>query len=286
MGKTKIFYGVLCALFFFINNGLALNSQTGLQNEYSVNNNRNRHKREVLFDKVLSDPECTQLKEFCGGLGAYIKEGDTALNLLGCIQSLSSSQVAEITDLCQHTIWTFVSSFMDDVNLKKVASVYCVKDLPKIRCASVIGEPGSVLACLIDNRNIVKAPKCRGFIQKLEYVAFSDLRLISAIVKHCKEDVDKHECGRLDKKRDDTLSQGETLACLQTHIDTLIPECKQEILHVSEMQAENVKLDRQLRLSCTADQLRFCPELSPGSGVIYKCLMLHKSSPSEPKILA
>lgn len=72
------------------------------------------------------------------------------------------------------------------------------------------------------------------------------------------------------------MSQGQTLVCLQEHIDKLGPVCLKQVLHLSELQADDVKLDRQLYLHCTDDHLRFCPDIAPGSGKVYKCLMQHK----------
>lgn len=66
------------------------------------------------------------------------------------------------------------------------------------------------------------------------------------------------------------------LACLQQHIDTLETSCQKQVFYLSELQADNVKLDRQLYLDCTDDHLRFCPEVAPGSGKVYKCLMQYK----------
>ena len=72
------------------------------------------------------------------------------------------------------------------------------------------------------------------------------------------------------------FSQGRTLVCLQKKVDVLEQQCLAKVLRLSELQADDVKLDHQLYLACADDHLRFCPDVAPGSGKVYKCLMQHK----------
>ena len=67
---------------------------------------------------------------------------------------------------------------------------------------------------------------------------------------------------------------------MQEHVNELQLQCKRHILHVSEIQAENINLDRQLYLACEEDRAKFCPGIRPGSGQVYKCLMQHKTDRS------
>lgn len=136
-------------------------------------------------------------------------------------------------------------------------------------------EPGAFLACVLDHRDELKSAVCRNQMQRLEWVAFSDFRLIGSFVKLCEEDIEANECGRLNTDRN-TLSQGETLACLQSHLEKLNSECRKGVLHLSELQADNVKLDRQLFIACTDDARRFCADLRFGTGAVYKCLLRNK----------
>jgi golgi apparatus protein 1 len=45
---------------------------------------------------------------------------------------------------------------------------------------------------------------------------------------------------------------------------------------VSEQQADDVKLDRQLFIACAADLNKLCTNIPSGSGQAYKCLMNHR----------
>lgn len=135
-------------------------------------------------------------------------------------------------------------------------------------------EIGTALGKIIDKKEEIKQPACVNLIVRLEAVAFSDFRFVSSFVRDCSSDIEVNACGRFHLDRN-VLSQGETLACLQTHIDTLTEECKKGIMHLSELQAENVKLDRPLFAACGDDLLRLCADVRPAQ--IYKCLLLHKN---------
>lgn len=129
---------------------------------------------------------------------------------------------------------------------------------------------------MLDHRDVPKKPPCIAQLQRIEWVAFSDFRLIGSFMHDCESDIGRHSCGRLNPDRQ-TVSQGETLACLQTHIDQLQHQCREGVLRLSEYQADNVKLDRQLFIACAPDARHFCADLRPGTGAVYKCLLRNKS---------
>lgn len=73
------------------------------------------------------------------------------------------------------------------------------------------------------------------------------------------------------------LSQGLTLMCLQQHLDQgLAAECKKQVLHLSQVQADNIKFNRQLYLACNLELNKFCATDTVGLGQAYECLMQHK----------
>lgn len=223
--------------------------------------------------KLIDEPACQEIRNLCSNL----RPGAEDLSVLECVQTFLTSQIEALSDECQHAIWSHTSDLMDDAIVSKITQKGCGSDLTKIGC-KVTAEPGHMLACILDHRDDIKNVGCRGLLQRLEWVVFSDFRLIGPFVRDCESDIDTHGCGRLSIDRN-TLSQGETLACLQAHIDSLKKDCKKGILHLSELQADNVKLDRQLYIACTNDLRQFCPDSAPGTGAIYKCLVRNKNDP-------
>lgn len=186
-------------------------------------------------------------------------------------------QIDGLTSECHAVIWQHVTDLLDDKNIRKLTATPCGEFVEKLDCRST-GEPGQLLACLLDHREQLPATvaDCRHLIEHLESVAFSDYRLIGAFIRDCNQDITQLECGRITTNRDE-LSQGKTLACLQDKLPKLHPKCRKGVLHLSELQSDNIKYDRQMFLACITDSERLCPEARPGSGAVFKCLMRNRN---------
>nr|XP_029727793.1 Golgi apparatus protein 1-like isoform X1 [Aedes albopictus] len=221
--------------------------------------------------RLLEEPACPRLRELCPNAAKGMED----LKALECVQNLSQEQVDALSDDCQHLIWSHTLTLMDDQNIQRLVQKGCPKHYDKFPCTAQ-HDPGQYLACVIDHRDLVKGNGCREFIQRLEYVAFSDYRLIGSFLKDCTRDIESLSCGRIsnDNRK---VSQGETISCLQNQLDRLNGDCKKGVLHLSEIQSDDVKLDRQLFLSCAVDAIRFCPSIPPGSQMVLRCLMKNRN---------
>ncbi|XP_043249603.1 Golgi apparatus protein 1 [Colletes gigas] len=219
--------------------------------------------------------KCRQnLSRLCGD----VTRNNDELMLLECIQTFKPTEVSGIDDECRHAIWIYVLNITNNLNIERLAKKTCGKELDSLDCSASGDKHGAYLSCLIDNREKVKDPQCIVYIQRLEWIAFSDFRIITPFSSDCEADITKFKCDKIQPYRD--ISQGQILACLQEHINELQLLCKRHILHVSEIQADNIKLDRQLYMACAQDHTNFCPDVRPGSGQVYKCLMQHKTDKS------
>ncbi|XP_050588557.1 Golgi apparatus protein 1 [Bombus affinis] len=219
--------------------------------------------------------KCRQnLNRLCGD----ITKNNDELMLLECIQSFKPTEVSGIDDECRQAIWDYILNVTGNSNIERLARRTCGKELDSLDCTAFGNKHGAYLSCLIDQREKVKNPQCIAYIQRLEWIAFSDFRIITPFSSDCENDIKRFKCDKVQPYRD--ISQGQILACLQEHVNELQLQCKRHILHVSEIQAENINLDRQLYLACEEDHTRFCPNIRPGSGQVYKCLMQHKTDRS------
>jgi len=181
-----------------------------------------------------------------------------------------------INHMCQQAIWSYIQNITNNQNIKRLAMKACnPAQLSVLECSDSDKIPGAYLSCLIDKREMIRNPDCITYIQRLEWIAFSDFRILTPFKTDCMNDIKTFKCDTLQPYRD--ISQGQILACLQEHVEQLQHECRKHILHVSEIQAENIKLDRQLYMACIHDHMKFCPNIRPGSGQVYKCLMQHKT---------
>lgn len=235
---------------------------------------------------LLDDPSCSQLKNLCSNLLSNSED----LLVLECIETFQTSEYdLNIDAACQNQIYTRKKELMDDNNIYKLMEKSCAKDLNALfpYCHPSTGSgsgskefSGKYLSCILDNRDVIKDPICKGQLARIETVVFSDFRLIPKFVQTCSEDIEKSKCGRLTTKNSKS-TQGETLACLQNNIAELSNACKKEVYHVSELQADNIKFDRQLYLFCSEDVKTFCTDMRGYD--IYKCLMKNKNSPKMSK---
>ncbi|PSN56256.1 Golgi apparatus protein 1 [Blattella germanica] len=214
-----------------------------------------------LRKRLIDEDDCRdEIKKLCGTLSPTSDD----LSVLECIQSFKANQLSSIDPKCQNVIWRHIADLIDDNNLRELAQHSCASDMSHFQCPESNGHTGNLLACMLDKREDIKTVQCRAFIQRLEWVAFTDFRLISPFADACKNDIDRYKCGRL--QGDEHFSQGRTLVCLQKQVNRLEQNCLTRVLHLSELQADDVKLDHQLYLACADDHLRFCPEIAPGSG--------------------
>ncbi|CAK9798296.1 Golgi apparatus protein 1 [Anthophora plagiata] len=222
--------------------------------------------------RFIKSSKCRQnLNHLCGD----ISENNDELMLLECIQNFKPTEVSGIDDECRQAIWEYILNITDNLNIERLAKKTCGKELDLLDCSASGDKHGAYLSCLIDQREKVKDPQCITYIQRLEWIAFSDFRIITPFSSDCENDIKKFKCDKIQPYRD--ISQGQILACLQEHVNELQLQCKRHILHVSEIQAENINLDRQLYLACEEDRTKFCRNIRPGSGQVYKCLMQHKT---------
>jgi Golgi apparatus protein 1 len=83
-----------------------------------------------------------------------------------------------------------------DESVQELSQHACDKDLSHLGCKAT-GETGVLLACMIDNRESIKSVACHAFIQRMEWVAFSDFRIITHFTSSCQKDIAQTGCGRL-----------------------------------------------------------------------------------------
>ncbi|CAD7080350.1 unnamed protein product [Hermetia illucens] len=245
------------------------------QNEDFDNNLQIRQRRSAIdaSTHLLNEPECQELHKYCAA------EDADDLSVLVCIQTLQSSQLESLSEGCQHLIWRHTRNILEDEEVLQITRKVCNKDTGKFsNCHPAKSTVGRYLACLVDEIETAKpSGQCRDTIHRLESIAFTDYRLLGKFIDDCEDDVEHLGCGRLNADRE-RVSQGETIACLQEKITELKPVCKKQVLHVSQQQSDDLKLDRKFYTSCRTDSIRFCPNAVPGTNAVFKCLVKHKDN--------
>lgn len=219
---------------------------------------------------LIDEKECPEIRSLCSNL-----RDDTGddLPVLECVQTFLTNQIEDLSDDCKHAIYMHTFNIMNDTAIIRIVKKPCQTIVNKlnVKVSEVVGK---ALAKLLDHKDDIKQSECVKLLNRLEAVAFSDFRFVSAFVQNCSTDIEHLRCGRLTTDRK-VLSQGETLQCLQAHIDSLNKDCKNVIMHLTELQSDNVKFDRPLFSACGNDVIRLCADVRPGQ--IYKCLLHHKN---------
>lgn len=213
--------------------------------------------------KIVDNRPCEFLKTKCSRLPTF----DDFL-ILECIQADPS---ITIDDECQHIIWNHTCDILDNEYVEQILSTVCESDFQNFNCKGN-NMPGSFLKCIATNREDIDSKECISLVSRLENVVFDDYHWVSGFLNECGKAINNFGCGRLNSN---SSSQANTIICLQDHFSQIEGECRKELVKLTEIQADNIKLDRQLYLSCAEEQMLYCKQYPPGSGKVFKCLMQH-----------
>ena len=96
-------------------------------------------------------------------------------------------------------MWQHIVTLIEDENLKDLAAQHnCTMEMARNPCPpGQKGHTGNYLTCLLDRREDIQNVACQAFIQRLEWVAFTDYKLIAPFADACKIEIDRYKCGRL-----------------------------------------------------------------------------------------
>lgn len=208
-------------------------------------------------DKLINDPKCSKIKELCYGL-----EDDDDLHVLECLQSLNSKDLTSIKRDCQQVISYHTDKVIDDKYVEPLLKASCGEDIESFTCETKT-DKGNYFSCILEHREDIKSNKCLKLIQRLESVAFFDLRWVTQFLQICDNDIKKLQCN-IKNTNAQVIFSSHLLLCLQNGLFNLDTKCRKQVLKLTEIQADNIKLDPELYYACAADRLRFCRDYHPG----------------------
>ena len=116
------------------------------------------------------------MNRLCGD----ITKNNDEINAVRMYQSFKPTEVSGIDDECRQAIWDYILNVTGNSNIERLARRTCGKELDSLDCTAFGNKHGAYLSCLIDQREKVKNPQCIAYIQRLEWIAFSDFRLASS----------------------------------------------------------------------------------------------------------
>ncbi|CAI5528209.1 unnamed protein product [Closterium sp. Naga37s-1] len=123
---------------------------------------------------------------------------------------------------------------------------------------------GRVLQCLAGNATLIASPECREEVAYFERREVGDVMLDVPLQRACVDDIGAL-CGL---QRD----HSKVLSCLRQHRAQLKPECRDEELRFSAMEASDIRLTPSLMNACGLELHTFCRGVPPSEGKAFRCL--------------
>ncbi|CAI7866364.1 unnamed protein product [Closterium sp. NIES-53] len=123
---------------------------------------------------------------------------------------------------------------------------------------------GRVLQCLAGNATLITSPECREEVAYFERREVGDVMLDVPLQRACVDDIGAL-CGL---QRD----HSKVLSCLRQHRAQLKPECRDEELRFSAMEASDIRLTPSLMNACGLELHTFCRGVPPSEGKAFRCL--------------
>ncbi|KAG5892124.1 hypothetical protein JTB14_032347 [Gonioctena quinquepunctata] len=215
--------------------------------------------RRSTDNSIVDETACNEVRTICNNLG----ENDDLL-ILECLLATNPERLNTIADACQNIIWKHAKSIIADESVKKYLNLVCENDLRGLSCKK------DYLKCVVNNLDVIQSLDCKRALGRLQNVVFTDYSWANDFLTQCQDDIAALKCGLIDPHG---FSQARTVACLQSNIVKVKYSCKKEVIHLSELQSMNIKLDSQLYVDCADDQHHYCSNLQAGSGRVFPCLM-------------
>lgn len=208
--------------------------------------------------------QCALYHKLCSHL-------DDHFALLSCTLN-SSYNKTQIPSVCQQQLWERLTDLIDNNFLFTKLKTVCQTDMLISNC---LGPTDYTIDCLLKRKPSATDKNCLRLINKIESLLFNDWQITENFITKCFNDIKSHTCGRIppDSK---SLSQTETLKCLQTFEQTVTPECQSEMTGLNEIKYTTLQLDKIVFAACNIEQKSFCPDEISGSWLMYKCLLRHK----------
>ncbi|KAG2470193.1 GSLG1 protein, partial [Polypterus senegalus] len=161
----------------------------------------------------------------------------------------------QLTQRCHQKIFKLQENEMMDPELDYTLMRVC-KQMIKRFCPE--SDSKNMLQCLKQNKNSeLMDPKCKQMITKRQITQSSDYRLNPVLRKACKADIPKFCESILIKAKDDSELEGQVISCLKLKYadQRLSPDCEDQIRVILQESALDYRLDPQLQLHCSDEEV-------------------------------
>ncbi|KAM3962726.1 LOW QUALITY PROTEIN: Golgi apparatus protein 1 [Aphomia sociella] len=220
----------------------------------------------------MKSPNSLDLLNGCALLEKQCSRLTDDLAILSCSLNTTHNNKTQVPFSCQHKLWMRQVELLDNTILKDKLKEPCQDDLVVADCLNP-NQYG--IDCILKKKPSIRNKICWRMINKIETLIFNDWQITVNFLKNCYDDIQSQTCGRIPP--DPSLSQTQTLKCLQNKEQILKPECLSEITVLNEMKYGTLQLDKLVFAACNLEQKNLCSDEVQGSWLMYKCLVRHKN---------
>jgi len=137
---------------------------------------------------------------------------------------------------------------------------------------SIAGFDARVTTCLMDYRDEILSPECKGRVNHLISLASEDVRFNVPLADACFEDR-QNLCGNVKP------GSAGVIRCLQDQREALTYECRATLFDQEVRMSENIDFQYPMKKNCKAELKRYCDGIPHGHARAIKCLEEHVDKP-------
>jgi|UniRef100_A0A7S1X9L8 Golgi apparatus protein 1 len=211
-----------------------------------------------LFRSCLGDK-----KKFC----SKVKPG--AAHAKDCLEDNRNDPA--FSEDCKTEIESMMERRAVDFRLDPELRDLCRNDIEEV-CGyekesldSIAGFDARVTTCLMDYRDEILVPECKGRVEHLIALASEDIRFNVPLADACFEDR-QNLCANVQP------GSARVLRCLQDQRESLSYECRATLFDQEVRMSENIDFQYPLKKNCKSELKRYCDGIPHGHARAIKCL--------------
>ncbi|XP_075694379.1 Golgi apparatus protein 1 [Rhinoderma darwinii] len=227
------------------------------------------------IDRALNEACESVIQTAC----KHIRSGDPMI--LSCL--MEHLYTEKMVEQCEHRLLELQYFISRDWKLDPVLYRKCQGDASRLCYSHGWNETsesmpaGAIFSCLYrhayrtEEQGRRLSRECRAEVQRILHQRALDVKLDPAMQAKCMT-----ELGKWCNEKTET---GQELECLQDHLEELVPECREIVGNLTELESEDIQIEALLMRACEPIIQGYCHEVADNqidSGDLMECLIQNK----------
>nr|XP_061812605.1 Golgi apparatus protein 1-like [Nerophis lumbriciformis] len=239
------------------------------------------------IDRALNEACESVIQTAC----KHIRSGDPMI--LSCL--MEHLYTEKMVELCEHRLLELQYFIARDWKLDPILYRKCQGDAARLCHTHGWNEtnemmpPGAIFSCLYrhayrsveqgrrpsngftEDKNSNLSRDCKVEVQRTLHQRALDVKLDPELQRRCMTDLGKW-CS-------EKTEAGQELECLQDHLDDLVPDCRNVVGNLTELESEDIQIEALLMRACEPVIQAHCHEVADNqidSGDLMECLVQNK----------